>query len=70
MVGPARNRPDQWLPERQIDGVWRGLRRGGKAMEEYVKWDFPAEEYGPSSGPSGVVRWDGGEQRFLCRVTA
>ena len=56
--------------EVQVDGVWRSLRLSPLTAEDHVKWDFPPEEYGPNSGPSGIVKWGGGEQRYLCRIAA
>ena len=70
VVGPARPCPDEWLLEVQVDGVWRSLRLSPLTAEDHVKWDFPPEEYGPNSGPSGIVKWGGGEQRYLCRIAA
>lgn len=60
--------PNHWLLETSVDGVWHTLRLSPDCTARTVKWEFPAEEYGPNSGPSGIVMWDGGEQRFLCNL--
>ena len=70
VVGPAPYCPDEWLLETRVDGVWHSVRRSPFTVEKHVKWEFPPEEYGPNSGPSGVVKWGGGEQRYLCRIAA
>jgi len=68
VVGPALYCPDEWLLEKQVDGVWHSMHRSHLTARQYVKWDFPPEEYGPNSGPSGIVNWNGGEQRYLCGI--
>ena len=68
VVGPALYCLDEWLLEKQVDGVWHRMRLSPLTTEKYVKWDFPPEEYGPNSGPSGIVNWNGGEQRYLCSI--
>ena len=70
VVGPAPYCPDEWLLEVQVDGVWRSMHLSPLTAEKHVKWAFPPEEYGPNSGPSGVVKWGGGEQRYLCHIAA
>lgn len=70
VVGPTPYCPDEWLLEMQVDGVWHSMRLSPLTAEEHVKWAFPPEEYGPNSGPSGIVKWGGGEQRYLCRIAA
>ena len=69
VVAPARAF-GQWCLEKQVDGVWRSMRLKPDIAADYPAWEFPPEEYGPHSTPSGVVMWNGGEQRYLCRVSA
>ena len=68
VVGPALYCLDEWLLEKQVGGVWHKMRLSPLTTEKHVKWDFPPEEYGPNSGPSGIVNWNGGEQRYLCSI--
>ena len=68
VVSPALYCPDEWLLEAQVDGVWHSMRLSPLTAEKYVEWEFPPEEYGPNSGPSGIVNWNGGEQRYLCNI--
>ena len=68
VVAPSLRQADEWLLETKIDGVWRSMRLDPKAAKEKVRWDFPAEECGANSRPSGIVNWNGGEQRYLCRI--
>ncbi len=68
VVGPAPYCPDEWLLEKQVDGVWHRMRLSPLTAKQHVKWEFPPEEYGPNSGPSGIVNWNGGEQRYLCGI--
>ena len=68
VVAPAPGCRDEWLLETRVDGAWHRMRLSPGCPENRVKWDFPPEEYGPNSGPSGIVKWNGGEQRYLCNI--
>lgn len=68
VVGPAPYCLDEWLLEKQVDGVWHSMRLSPLTAKRHVEWDFPPEEYGPNSGPSGIVNWNGGEQQYLCSI--
>lgn len=68
VVAPALYCPDEWLLETRVDGAWHSMRLKPDISEKNLKWEFPADEYGPNSGPSGIVHWNGGEQRYLCNV--
>ena len=68
VVAPALYCPDEWLLETRVDGAWHSMRLRPDISEKHLKWEFPAEEYGANSGPSGIVDWNGGEQRYLCNV--
>lgn len=68
VVGPSLYCPNEWLLEIWQDGTWHSLRLDPECGEKTVKWDFPPEEYGPNSGPSGIVNWNGGEQKYLCDI--
>ena len=59
---------NEWLLETRVDGAWHSMRLKPDTSEKNLKWEFPAEEYGPNSGPSGIVNWNGVEQRYLCNV--
>lgn len=65
-VVPEGARLTDWVLEVEQYGGWHTLR----TTKKNPKWSFPAEEYGPDSGPSGVVTWDGGEQTFLCEISS
>lgn len=68
IVDPAPYCLNEWLLEKQVGGIWHSMRLSPQTAERYVNWEFPTEEYGPNSGPSGVVMWGGGEQRYLCSL--
>lgn len=68
VVAPAPGCRNEWLLETRVDGAWHSMRLSPDCTEDRVKWEFPAEEYGPNSGPSGVVNWNGREQRYLCNI--
>ena len=68
VVAPAPGCRDEWLLETRVDGAWHRMRLSPGCPEDRVKWEFPPEEYGPKSGPSGIVKWNGGEQRYLCNI--
>jgi hypothetical protein len=68
VVAPALYCPDEWLLETRVDGAWHSMRLRPDISEKHLKWEFPAEEYGANSGPSGIVDWNGGEQRYLCNI--
>ena len=68
VVAPSLRQKDNWLLEVWVDGAWHSMRLSPLTRADSVDWDFPAEEYSPNSGPSGIVNWNGGEQRFLCSI--
>ena len=68
VVAPAPGCRNEWLLETRVDGAWHSMRLSPACTEDRVKWEFPPEEYGPNSGPSGIVNWNGGEQRYLCNI--
>ena len=68
VVAPVPGCRNEWLLETRVDGAWHSMRLSPECTEDRVKWEFPAEEYGPNSGPSGIVNWNGGEQRYLCNL--
>lgn len=68
VVAPAPGCLNEWLLETRVDGAWHSMRLSPDCTEKYVRWEYPQEEYGPNSGPSGVVGWNGGEQRYLCNI--
>lgn len=61
---PEEPRTADWALEVWSDGAWHTLR----TVRKDPKWDWLPEDCGPSSGPSGIVTWDGGEQTYLCDV--
>ncbi len=68
VVAPAPGCRNEWLLETRVDGAWHSMRLSPDCAEDRVEWDFPLDEYGPDSGPSGIVNWNGGEQRYLCDI--
>lgn len=68
VVAPVPGCLNEWLLETRVDGAWHSMRLSRDCSEKYVRWEFPPEEYGPNSGPSGVVSWNGGEQRYFCNI--
>lgn len=68
VVAPAPGCLNEWLLETRVDGAWHSMRLSRDCTEKYVRWEFPPEEYGPNSGPSGIVSWNGGEQRYFCNI--
>lgn len=68
VVAPAPGCRNEWLLETRVDGAWHTMRLSPDCTEKNVKWEFPPEEYGHNSGPSGIVDWNGGEQRYLCNL--
>ena len=69
VVAPSLYQKDEWLLEMLAGGVWHTMRISPNVVKQIIKWKFPAEEYGPNSSPSGIVKWNGGEQRYLCNIT-
>lgn len=47
---------DEWVLEREVEGVWRSLRTKGN---ETVHW----------FGFSGGVYWNGGEETYICDIS-
>ena len=68
VVAPAPGCRNEWLLETRVDGAWHSMRLSPDCAADSVEWEFPAEEYGPNSGPSGIVSWNGGEQTYLCNI--
>lgn len=53
----AEPHTDNWVLERKVEGTWRSLRtKNGQT----VRW----------SGYSGGVAWNGGEETYLCNISA
>lgn len=65
VVAPNPGQRTEWLLEVYSGAEWHSMRT---IKREAIRWEFPAEEYGSNSGPSGVVSWNGGEQTFLCNL--
>ena len=66
VVAQESREKNQWVLETRVDDNWHTVR----TAEDYIRWAFPPEEYGPNSGPSGIVNWNGGEQWFWCDLGA
>lgn len=65
VVAPNPGQQTEWLLEIYSNGAWHTMRT---IKQDPIRWEFPEEEYGPNSGPSGVVTWNGGEQTYLCNL--
>lgn len=64
VVQLSQQPPFQWYLERQADGTWYSMR----SRIELPQWRFREEDCTPTSTPSGVVPWDGGEFTWYCDI--